>query len=86
MAPSCITIHSHFQLVQGFTSLIAEREDASLPTGGQDGVTWTVLETHPNVMASVPGFPLSPGPSPQENCSPGGQDCSLLNALLDAYS
>ena len=35
--------------------------------GCQDGVTWTVLETHPNVTAIATGFPLSPSPSAREN-------------------
>ena len=51
-------------MVQGSTILIAVREDALVPTGGQDGVTWTVLDTCPNVRASETGFPLSPSPSP----------------------
>ena len=45
--------HSHFQLVQGSTVLIRVRESASTPRGGQEGVTWTALESHPDVMASV---------------------------------
>ena len=45
--------HSHFQLVQGSTVLIRVRESASTPRGGQEGVTWTALETRPDVMSSV---------------------------------
>ena len=45
--------HSHFQLVQGSTVLIRVKEGASTPRGGQEGVTWTALETRPDVMASV---------------------------------
>ena len=45
--------HSHFQLVEGSTVLIRVKEGASTPRGGQEGVTWTALETRPDVMASV---------------------------------
>ena len=45
--------HSHFQLVQGSTVLIRVKEVASTSRGGQEGVTWTALETRPDVMASV---------------------------------
>ena len=45
--------HSHFQLVQGSAVLIRVKEGASTPRAGQEGVTWTALETRPDVMASV---------------------------------
>ena len=45
--------HSHFQVVQGFTVLIRVKEGASTPRGGQEGVTWTALETCPDVMSTV---------------------------------
>ena len=45
--------HSHFQLVQGSTVLIRVKEGESTHRGGQEGVTWTALETRPDVMASV---------------------------------
>ena len=45
--------HSHFQLVQGSIVLIRVKEGASTPRGGQEGITWTALETRPDVMASV---------------------------------
>ena len=46
--------HSHCQLVQGPTVLIVHpQEGASTPRGGQEGITWTALETRPDVMASV---------------------------------
>ena len=45
--------HSHFQLVEGSIVLIRVKEVASTPGGGQEGVTWTALETRPDVMASV---------------------------------
>ena len=45
--------HSHFQLVQGSIVLIRVKEVASTPRGGQEGITWTALETRPDVMASV---------------------------------
>ena len=45
--------HSHFQLVQGSTVLIRVKEGASTPRGHQEGVTWTALETRPDVMANV---------------------------------
>ena len=43
--------HSHFLLVQGSIDLNRVKEGASTPRGGQEGVTWTALET--DVMASV---------------------------------
>ena len=58
------------QIFSWFTGppiLIAIREDASAPTGGQEGVKRTVLETRLNVRASVTVFPLSPSTSPREN-------------------
>ena len=45
--------HSHFQLVQGSIVLIRVKEVASTPRGGQEGITWTALETRSDVMASV---------------------------------
>ena len=45
--------HSHCQLMQGSTVLIRVRGDACIPRGGQEGVTWTALETRPDVMAGV---------------------------------
>ena len=45
--------HSHFQLVQGSTVLIRVKEGVSTHRGGQEGVTWTALETRPDVMACV---------------------------------
>ena len=45
--------HSYCQLVQGSTVLSRVREGASTPRGGQEGITWTPLETRPDVMASV---------------------------------
>ena len=56
-----------FSWFTGQPILIAIREDASAPTGGQEGIKWTVLETHPNGRASVTVFPLSPSTSPREN-------------------
>ena len=40
---------SHFQLVQVPTVLIRVREGASTPRAGQEGDTWTALETCPDV-------------------------------------
>ena len=45
--------HSYCQLVQGSTVLIRVSEAASTPRGGQEGVTWTALETRLDVRASV---------------------------------
>ena len=56
-----------FSWFTGPPILIAIREDESAPTGGQEGVKWTVLETRLNVRASVAVLPLSLSTSPREN-------------------
>ena len=48
--------------MQGSIILRAVTEDASIPTGGQEGVTRTVLETRPNVTSGVTGLPSPPAP------------------------
>ena len=48
-----IKAHLGFQLVQGSPVLIRVRQGVPIPRGGQEGVTWTMLRAHLDVMASV---------------------------------
>ena len=55
--PFWIKAHLGFQLVQGSPILIRVKQGAVISRGGQEGVTWTMLRTHLDVMVSVTMWP-----------------------------